>query len=124
MVSTYNEFKKGIADRKETRINDRARHKGRGRDWCSFGAIAGLAGGIIVALIGSVLTAITWFSGTGAGISYIHILGTILLFMTIPLLIIGAHCLDLTERQAEKARNARSNQKSIYGRSHQGREHQ
>jgi hypothetical protein len=102
MIRTYDEFKQVIADQSGLRIEFRA--KNQGWNYQSIGACAGLAGGVIAALSGSLLTAITWFTGTGAGSSYLHTLGTMLLFLTIPLLILGAHCLDLAEKQAEKAR--------------------
>lgn len=78
--------------------------KNRSRDWCLFGAIAGLAGGIIAALFGSVFTALSWLSGAGA---YTKVIGTVLLVLTIPLLIIGAQCLDLLDKRKDRAREAR-----------------
>lgn len=76
-----------------------------GWSWKSGGAVFGLCGGIISSLIGSIFTAIAWFSGpTWHGFA-IQRDGTVLLFLTIPLLIFGAHCLDLMDQQAEKARN-------------------
>ena len=106
MLTTYNAFKKRMAHQERAVSDDRRGHEGF--DWCSFGAIAGLSGGIIAALLGSVATAITWFLATGAG-SYIHTLGTILLFITIPLLILGAHCLDRLEKRTETTRKCRLN---------------
>lgn len=104
MVTTFYEFRKGKNRSTTARIEDRAARKNR--SWYTFGAIVGLAGGIIAALIGSVLTAITWFTGTDAVSSFIHTLGTSLLFMTIPLLILGAHCLDRVEKEIEKSRKS------------------
>ena len=75
-----------------------------GWSWKSGGAVFGLCGGIISSLIGSILTAIAWFSGpTWHGFAMQRD-GTVLLFLTIPLLIFGAHCLDLMDQQAEKPR--------------------
>ena len=74
-----------------------------GWSWKSVGAVFGLCAGIISALIGSILTAIAWFSGpTWHGFAMQRD-GTVLLFLTIPLLIFGAHCLDLMD-QPEKPR--------------------
>lgn len=109
MIRAYDQFKEGAAEQSRARLEHRAVQKG----WCwrSCGAIAGLSGGIITALMGSLLTAITWFTGKGAGSSYLHTLGTILLFMTIPLLLFGAHCLDLTERRKGIGRDVRLREK-------------
>lgn len=75
-----------------------------GWSWKSGGVVFGLCGGIISALIGSIITAIAWFSGpTWHGFAMQRD-GTVLLFLTIPLLIFGAHCLDLLDQQAEKAK--------------------
>ena len=75
-----------------------------GWSWKSGGVVFGLCGGIISALIGSIITAVAWFSGpTWHGFAMQRD-GTVLLFLTIPLLIFGAHCLDLLDQQAEKAK--------------------
>ena len=79
--------------------------KRRSHDWCSFGAVAGLAGGIGSALLGSILAALSWLGGAGARLE--SVAGTVLLVLTIPLLILGAHCLDLTDKKKGRAREAR-----------------
>jgi hypothetical protein len=105
MIRTYDELKQGRGEQPRTMQRDRA---GLQRpDWCSLGTVMGLSGGIIAALAGSLLTALTWFTGTGGGGSYARALGTILLFMTIPLLVCGAHCLDLTEKHKGRRGEAR-----------------
>jgi Ca2+/Na+ antiporter len=78
-----------------------------GWTWKSCGAVVGFCGGIIASLLGLVVTAIAWF--TGAEWQGVHLQrdGTILLFLTIPLLIFGAHCLDLIDKQDEKASKPR-----------------
>ncbi|HEY0322950.1 MAG TPA: hypothetical protein VGC66_18485 [Pyrinomonadaceae bacterium] len=78
-----------------------------GWNWCPLGAVIGLSGGIIAVLAGSMLTAISWLTATGEGHSYARTLGTILLVMTIPLLVLGAHCLDLMERRKDTERDDR-----------------
>jgi hypothetical protein len=63
--------------------------------WKFCGAAFGLLGGICCGLIGSAFTATTWFIGWHA--FGFHRAGTVFLFMTIPLLLFGAHCLDLLD---------------------------
>jgi hypothetical protein len=73
----------------------------RQRGWtlAGCGAAAGLCGGIISALLGSTLTAISWLTGLLWHSLHIHRAGTILLTLTIPLLIFGGHCLDLIDKK-------------------------
>jgi hypothetical protein len=73
--------------------------RARGWTWRAGGAVFGLSGGIISPLIGSVLTAIAWFTGPEWHGLPLHRGGTVLLFLTIPFLIFGAHCLDLIDKQ-------------------------
>ena len=42
-----------------------------------------------------------------SGMGSLHRDGTVLLFLTIPLLIFGAHCLDLMDKHDEEASNSR-----------------
>ncbi len=58
------------------------------------GAMLGLGGGIILPLIGFVLLVIGRFDHDGN----LHLIGTLLLLTTIPLLIFGAYCLDMLEK--------------------------
>ena len=53
---------------------------------------------MLTALIGSVLTSITWFVG-GALHPWLRGSGTALLIATIPLLIFAGYCLDWAERE-------------------------
>ena len=63
--------------------------RGWSRNTC--GAIFGLVGGIVAPVLGSVFTAVGWLSGpTWHGFA-IQRTGTDLLFLTIPLLLFGAH---------------------------------
>ena len=80
-----------------------------GWTWRSGGAICGLVFGIISPLVGSILTAIAWFTGPEWHGFAIQRYGTVLLFLTIPLLIFGAHCLDLIDKQDEEASKSRKN---------------
>ena len=79
-----------------------------GWSWKSGGAVCGLCGGIISPAIGSVLTAIAWFTGPVWHGLPLHRGGTVLLFLTIPFLIFGAHCLDLLDRQDKEAKKPHS----------------
>ena len=71
-----------------------------GWTWKSTGACVGLFGGVIAPLIGVGLTALAWFIGDWHGF-HIGRDGAVLLFLTIPLLILGAHCLDLLDNENE-----------------------
>jgi hypothetical protein len=84
----------------------------RGNQWTrqSIGAICGLSFGMITCLVGCVMTALAWVSSDSESV-YLGRVGTILLFLTIPSLVIGAHCLDLAERKP--AGNAHVNTKSL-----------
>jgi hypothetical protein len=73
-----------------------------GWTWKSSGAVCGLGFGIVCPLVGSILTAISWLAGPEWHGLHVQRDGTVLLFLTIPLLIFGAHCLDLMDQQAEK----------------------
>ena len=79
-----------------------------GWSWTSGGAAFGLGLGIISPLIGSVLTAIGWFTGPVWHGFLIQRYGTVLLFLTIPLLMLGGHCLDLMDKQQRDGRKSRS----------------
>jgi hypothetical protein len=80
-----------------------------GWTWRSGGAVCGLSFGIICPLIGSVLTAIAWFTGPEWHGFFIQRYGTVLLFLTIPLLVFGAHCMDLMDKKDESASKPRKN---------------
>jgi hypothetical protein len=70
------------------------------RPWPSAGAVTGLAGGILAPALGAALTAISWFASQQMASLYLSRLSTTLFFLTIPLLALGAHCLDLLEERA------------------------
>jgi hypothetical protein len=78
-----------------------------GRNWKSAGAIFGFCFGILSPIVGSILTAIAWFTGPSWHGYFIQRCGTFLFVLTIPLLIFGAHCLDLMDKQDEAAKNRR-----------------
>ena len=71
----------------------------RGWNHNTCGALVGLFGGVLAPLAGSVLTALAWIVGpTWHGIA-LRGIGTAFLILTIPLLLLGAHCLDLSDNQ-------------------------
>src|SRR5689334_19110817 len=84
----------------------------RGWTWQSGGAACGLCFGLFALLIGSVLTAITLFTGPGWHGFALQRDGLVLLFLTFPLLAFGAHCLDLLDQQEQETKKTRSNRVS------------
>jgi hypothetical protein len=83
----------------------------RHRGWtkCNCGAACGLFGGLLVALTGSVLTAISWFTGPSWHGFALQRTGTALLLTMIPLLLLGAHCLDMSDKKSEAEKKNDSN---------------
>jgi hypothetical protein len=80
-------------------VNDLRR---RGWTWTGGVAAFGLCGGIVSGLIGSALTAMSWLTGPLWHNLHLQRTGTILLALTIPLLILGGHCLDLIDKENKK----------------------
>jgi hypothetical protein len=74
----------------------------------SAGAVCGLGFGIISPLVASVLTAVSWVTGPHWHGFAIQRYGTVLFFLTVPLLIFGAHCLDLLDQEDKRAKNVTS----------------
>ena len=70
-------------------------HPGR---WQTVCAVAGLAGGILSPLLGTLTTAAAWLAHSQRVSSYLNDLSIVLFTLTIPLLAFGAHCLDLLEK--------------------------
>jgi hypothetical protein len=75
--------------------------RGTGLKLRTGGAACGLCGGIGVAVVGSIVSAVAWFIGPEWHGYLLQRDGTILLFLTIPLLLLGAHCLDLIDQQSK-----------------------
>ncbi|HJY28057.1 MAG TPA: hypothetical protein VJ306_08535 [Pyrinomonadaceae bacterium] len=73
--------------------------------WKSTGACVGMLGGVIAPLLGLALSFLASFIGDWHGF-HVRREGAVLLFLTIPLLIFGAHCLDLLDKEvsAEESR--------------------
>jgi hypothetical protein len=65
----------------------------------SGAAVCGLCGGVIAPVVGAILTALAWITGPEWHGHLLQRDATILLFLTIPLLILGAHCLDLLDER-------------------------
>jgi hypothetical protein len=110
-VKTLNRDDESLRELKETEARLKelylATRRG-GWTWQAVGAVSGLAGGIIAAAIGALLSACAWMQGAETGGLSLHGAGSILLLSTIPLLILGACCLDLFEKRMEKSRQGSS----------------
>ena len=77
------------------------------RSWEAAGAFCGFAGGILAALVGSVLTVLTWILG-GEVHPWVRWFGTGFLILTIPLLIFAGYCLDWMEQKSKNPSDATS----------------
>lgn len=77
---------------------DTQRTKRSAWSWPATGGALCFAGGILAALVGSLLTASTWILG-GQLHPWIRSSGTVLLIITIPLLIFAGYCMDWAERE-------------------------
>ena len=67
--------------------------------WQSVCAVVGLAGGVIAPLFGAMADVITWFGSSETVNSYLHVLSIVFCALTLPLIILGALCLDLLQRK-------------------------
>jgi hypothetical protein len=63
-----------------------------------MGMVAGLVGGGAAGAFGSVFTAASWLVANKGARQWLSTTGAILLFLTIPLLIIGGFCMDWLEK--------------------------
>jgi hypothetical protein len=73
--------------------------------WRAAGAVLGLVGGGLCALLGSLLTALSWLVREPQGKQLVHTLGGDMLCLTIPLLLLGGVCLDWWEKGAPTSRS-------------------
>ena len=96
-----------LQDRPLARRKSSANAESNAWSWRDVGACLGLAGGIACSLLGSVLIAVSWLMGAGGASLYAHRTGTALLLLTIPLIVVGAQCLDLRERHQAREKRAR-----------------
>jgi len=86
--------------RKDARAGKKLAATGRRRlENAQFlGAAVGLVGGVSAALLGGLFTAAGWFVGNEGSRQWFSVLGTTLLFLTIPLLIFAGYCMDWKEK--------------------------
>jgi hypothetical protein len=74
--------------------------------WQVAAAVCGLAGGILASLTGSLMLAAAWLTGhQDSGLS-LYGIGNVLLLSMIPLLMLGAHFLDLSEQHENRGQRA------------------
>jgi CheY-like chemotaxis protein len=78
-----------------------------GWTWQAVVAVSGICGGALAAAIGSLLSAFARMRGDETGGLSMHGVGSVLLLSTIPLLMLGAHSLDLLDRKVEQRQPAR-----------------
>lgn len=72
-----------------------------------YGSVVGLIGGLLVAVIGSLLTGISWLARDVNLAAALHQIGGVLLCATVPLLLLGACCLDGLEVRQRKQHQSR-----------------
>jgi hypothetical protein len=68
-------------------------------NWKSGAAAFGLAAGFTAPICGSIVTVVSWFKDPAWHHVYLHQAGTTLFVLTLPFLILGAHCLDLLDKE-------------------------
>lgn len=76
-------------------------------------AAAGLIGGLLAVALGAVMTVVSWMVKEGTSL---HMYGTLLLILTMPLLIVGAHFLDLQEAATKRNRKHAESHTLKFGR--------
>lgn len=74
-------------------------------NWKNWTAVFGLCTGFIAPILGSVVTVVSWFKDPVWHAVSLHEVGTVLFVLTLPLLIVGAHFLDLIDND-KKAKHA------------------
>ncbi|HQR32464.1 MAG TPA: hypothetical protein PLK30_06995 [Blastocatellia bacterium] len=70
------------------------------------GAMAGLVGSVAAGMSGALLTAASWLSVNEGARHWLSTAGSALLLLTIPLIIVGALCLDWMEKDQPQHRVA------------------
>jgi hypothetical protein len=66
--------------------------------WKSYVAVLALGLGLLAPILGSMLTIISWFADPEWHGLSMHRAATTLFVVTLPLLLLGAHCLDLLDQ--------------------------
>ena len=105
-VKTVNRDDEQLRELKETQARLKELYlasRRSGWTWQARGAVFGIAGGIVAATVGTLLSASAWALGDETSVLSMHGVGSILLLSTIPMLITGAHCLDLLEKRMERS---------------------
>ena len=75
---------------------------GGASSWKTRGAVVGLCAGFAAPIAGSIVTVVSWFRDPVWHGLALHQAGTSLFILALPLLVFGAHCLDLLERDQER----------------------
>jgi hypothetical protein len=70
------------------------------RTWASAAALFGLGGGFLAPIVGTLLNLIDWLRATGVAHSQFYKVSMVFYALTLPLLALGAHCLDLLEKKS------------------------
>jgi hypothetical protein len=68
-------------------------------EWPSIGASFGLAGGMLLTILGLLLWFTVEFLMPGPFSSFLNIIEIVFFTLTLPMLALGAHCLDLLEKR-------------------------
>ena len=76
-----------------------AKTERQARTWRLIGGILGLASGLTACLFGTVFAVLGWLATPGVAATYLQRYSTVLFILVIPLLLFGAHCLDLQDRK-------------------------
>ena len=72
------------------------------RAWQSVCAVLGLAGGVAAPVLGATVDVVSWFVHAQSVNFYLHAASIVLCALTLPLLILGALCLDSLEAKAAR----------------------
>ncbi len=72
------------------------------RAWQAVLAVLGLAGGLIAPILGATADVVTWFVHSQSVNSYLHAASIVFCALTMPLLILGAFCLDALKAKTAK----------------------
>lgn len=70
--------------------------------WQSVCAVLGLAGGVVAPFLGAASDMMTWFAKSAIVNSYLHVLSIVFCALTIPLIALGACCLDMLEAKTAR----------------------
>ena len=73
--------------------------------WPSIGAVCGLAGGLLSVILGGLLWVVVRLLATGVFGALLNRVELVFFVLTLPLLALGAHCLDLLEQARPLRKN-------------------